>query len=626
MASCLVATGLLLLGGYIWFSRDRPVVLSYSGQNCVSNLTLLPNFYKSQGATYSTTTKDNLSLGGYPIISKRTCIEINKAPIENSQEKASLALLNLPVLKKNYKIMAGTHPRLDASVLDKTISVKEPLIFNLDKKDKVFGYQLQVGEKEASCQIAAAKMICPVEQLKLVHGEQYEAGIQKLFENTEIEQLAQSKIQTVDPVKIISTSVAPGGIVYNKPGEFKLTADKALSSAEAVLWQVKGSKKTKLESSVSVSGQAVTLRPTREMARAASYEIEVSSLTAEDKGSLVAAYKLQFKLSGGPKVLGLNIGKSSVEPSSTFTLTFDQKIAPGHNFSKLLSVKAGGVAVGISSSFSGNKLWFRLASIPPKCSTLQIRLAGKLTSVYQISGDENWNFNSRLVCHTLTTIGYSAQGRPVYAYRFGSGGSKILYVGTTHGNERGTKSLLDRWIDELNAYPGRIPAGRTIIVVPNLNPDGYAAGNRRNARNVDLNRNFPTSDWKANVTMPGGELVVNGGGKSALSETESKAIANLVKSEKPRLILTYHSVASLVSANGTGDSSALAAKYASLSGYNNLPASQINDVFHYDTTGSFEDWAGDKEGRAALLVELSSHSSSDFSRNIDAMWTMASLP
>ncbi len=45
------------------------------------------------------------------------------------------------------------------------------------------------------------------------------------------------------------------------------------------------------------------------------------------------------------------------------------------------------------------------------------------------------------------------------------------------------------------------PPDLDLWILPDLNPDGVAAGTRRNAHGVDLNRNFPF-DWQ-NHALPG---------------------------------------------------------------------------------------------------------------------------
>lgn len=82
----------------------------------------------------------------------------------------------------------------------------------------------------------------------------------------------------------------------------------------------------------------------------------------------------------------------------------------------------------------------------------------------------------------------------------------------------------------------------------NTNPDGIAVGSRNNANNVNLGRNFPTANWKADIDTASG-ILKNGGGKKAGSEPETKALINLTRQLRPRVQISFHAQGSLVGAN-----------------------------------------------------------------------------
>ena len=91
-----------------------------------------------------------------------------------------------------------------------------------------------------------------------------------------------------------------------------------------------------------------------------------------------------------------------------------------------------------------------------------------------------------LIRHEIV-LGRSEHGRPILAWELGDPTAKrrVLVVGCIHGNEPAGIAIADA------VARGRVPAGTDVWVVPDLNPDGVAAGTRQNARGVDLNRNFP---------------------------------------------------------------------------------------------------------------------------------------
>lgn len=180
---------------------------------------------------------------------------------------------------------------------------------------------------------------------------------------------------------------------------------------------------------------------------------------------------------------------------------------------------------------------------------------------------------------------------------------------------------MNAWMNELEANPGAIPAGTRIIVIPSANPDGTAANTRYNARNVDLNRNYNVSDWKTDVQTVGGQPLPGGGGSAPESEAETKVLVAFTREVAPHLTMSYHSSAAYAIGNTCGNSTALAARYAQLSGYRNMTG--VSGAFSYEITGTYDDWLCEKLGRQSVLIELSSSSNAEFSRNKAALWEMA---
>jgi protein MpaA len=125
-------------------------------------------------------------------------------------------------------------------------------------------------------------------------------------------------------------------------------------------------------------------------------------------------------------------------------------------------------------------------------------------------------------------IGHSAQGREIRATRVGEEGAavNVLVVGDVHGNEPAGEAI----VAALRKEP---VDGVTFWLVRTANPDGREAGTRRNARGVDLNRNFP---WR----WRGGARGTYFPGPKAGSEPETQALMRLVRRVRPQLGIYYH--------------------------------------------------------------------------------------
>ena len=150
-------------------------------------------------------------------------------------------------------------------------------------------------------------------------------------------------------------------------------------------------------------------------------------------------------------------------------------------------------------------------------------------------------------------IGRSVRGRAITARVIGPDGAarRILVVGCIHGDECAGHSIVSALSRE------RPPRGVQLWLVPEMNPDGTAAGTRQNADGVDLNRNFPFR-WRP-LASP-----TYYAGPRPLSEPETRAAVRLIRRLKPAVTIWYHQHEDLVDMAG-GDRG-VARRYARLAG------------------------------------------------------------
>jgi protein MpaA len=135
-----------------------------------------------------------------------------------------------------------------------------------------------------------------------------------------------------------------------------------------------------------------------------------------------------------------------------------------------------------------------------------------------------------------------------------------------------------------------------VVVMPLCNPDGYAAGTRRNARGIDINRNFPTKDFDGGPDAPGGT--------EPASEPETRAILDVVAHFEPYMIITLHE--SLACVNYNGDLADPTAER--MSGICSLPAK--GDI-GYPCHGSMGTYYGWERELPVITLELAKPEDSD---------------
>ncbi|MDX6267600.1 MAG: murein peptide amidase [Frankiales bacterium] len=138
-------------------------------------------------------------------------------------------------------------------------------------------------------------------------------------------------------------------------------------------------------------------------------------------------------------------------------------------------------------------------------------------------------------------FGRSVHGRPLTVWELGppSAPHRVLVIGVIHGDETAGRAVA------LDALHLTVPPGTQLLVVPDANPDGEAAGTRQNAHGVDLNRNFPF-DWQP-LGRRGDQQY---SGPKPLSEPESAALATLIDEVRPEVSVWFHQPVGVVDESG----------------------------------------------------------------------------
>ncbi|OIP25563.1 hypothetical protein AUK11_00055 [bacterium CG2_30_37_16] len=205
-----------------------------------------------------------------------------------------------------------------------------------------------------------------------------------------------------------------------------------------------------------------------------------------------------------------------------------------------------------------------------------------------------------------TAFGYSVNGRTIGGWIFGSGSETIFFFGAIHGSEKGTVSTMNTFARYIFDNPAVVGKNKRIIIIPVANPDGYANSNRLNGHSVDINRNFDTAGW----TPQGAND--DFGGPSVFFEPESRLIRDLVSNYNVSTMIAFHSKGNLVHPEANQSSYDLAHLYSSYSGYR-----YYNEIVSYEGTAT--NWFREKRGGTSITVELTSHTSSDWTKNKPAL-------
>lgn len=140
-------------------------------------------------------------------------------------------------------------------------------------------------------------------------------------------------------------------------------------------------------------------------------------------------------------------------------------------------------------------------------------------------------------------VGTSVAGRPIMAVnRRGSldASRTVVAVGVIHGDERHGRLVTD------GLMTAALPDDLDLWIVPTVNPDGEAVGVRKNARGVDLNRNWP-ANWESGTFYSSGRYY---SGLAPASEPETRAMMQFLQSVEPEVTIWYHTPWNRVDCDG----------------------------------------------------------------------------
>lgn len=202
-------------------------------------------------------------------------------------------------------------------------------------------------------------------------------------------------------------------------------------------------------------------------------------------------------------------------------------------------------------------------------------------------------------------IGKSVNGLAIRATIFGDGKKAVLVMGGIHGNEPAGAALANAFERSLRAQ--KISPELKVIVISEANPDGLKAGTRQNARNVDLNRNFPSKSWQPAATKDRYQP-----GPAAASEPETKAFVALLDQYRPALIISIHAPLNCVNWDGPAES--VAKLLADATGY------PLKQDIGYSTPGSLGTFAGIDRKIPTITLELRAQESDEQTeKNVKAL-------
>lgn len=601
----------VVLVSVVSFVVPRTVAYRFGEESCVTNPTLLPGLLTSDDESYRVEHRGGVQLGSTKLLTTRACIQPVSAP--QSGEVTVRASLLGGAIAQTYHVTTPDLPSVQRANTA-PVSITKAMEFKLSQADKTFRYQLVAGSNASLCRADADTLKCPMKPLGVPQGTDYDYKLTRLFNKQPHGTVTSGAARTLDSVGVVESSISDGTVVYGLDKSFGIRVNKPISDAQAKLERRVDDSFTPVAARTSHKDSLITVTSDDELPRESTYRLTLTKAEATDGSDIEQPHVINFSMSGGPKVSGVNIGGSNVAQNHAITVTFDQPVTA--ETAKL--VKISGVNASVSVSGAQVKLQLQSA---PICAAFTIEIAkGVVGELNKLASKESWKHASRVTCRSVGVIGSSVRGRAITAYYYGSGSRTVFVNAAIHGNERSPYSTISAFVDYMDGNAHRLPADRRVVVVPNMNPDGYAAGTRNNANNVNLDRNYPSADWQKDITSANG-FVAGGGGDSPGSEPETKAIIGLLQQIRPALILSYHSQGTLIGSNGAGNAHAVAQRYMNATGYGSM-IGNAEETMGYTITGEFETWAGQNLGIPALVIELPSHGGNYFRTHQSIMWSL----
>jgi protein MpaA len=198
-----------------------------------------------------------------------------------------------------------------------------------------------------------------------------------------------------------------------------------------------------------------------------------------------------------------------------------------------------------------------------------------------------------VIRHASSIYGASFEGVPLTVYLPESGSAEVVVLASIHGDEAETTIVVS---EALRCIPrGDLRAA----VILCGNPDGMLRGTRGNGRGVDLNRNFPTSNWSPDPVCyksranDARDIALSPGTEPA-SEPETCALLSLRERLHPRAVVSLHSALACVDDSGASHLGRQLADRCAL---------PFLTEIGYPTPGSMGTWAGE-QGLNLVTLEL----------------------
>lgn len=232
--------------------------------------------------------------------------------------------------------------------------------------------------------------------------------------------------------------------------------------------------------------------------------------------------------------------------------------------------------------------------------------------------------------------GESTLGRKIPVVTLGNGRRKVLFVGTVHGREYLTTGYLLRCLEEfakslrMNTLYGGFSLRRlfqdfTLFFVPMANPDGADIALslckkpqsinipqrlfKNNARNVNLNANFPFLFHKVPKNRQGGP--------SPASEAETKFLIDLCEKENFELMLSFHTRGGVVFYRDSKNRRINCDEEIANKLHTHCNLEIMNESHDEESfSGGFENWFRHRFKKPAFCVELVKDENADFLESV----------